>query len=51
MKKYIKPKIQIQNIETDNILESSIKVYNDENDEYINDGSEILINKHSVWDE
>ena len=53
MKKvYCKPTIQVQSIESENLMENpmSIPVYTNE-DELIEDGSEILVNKHSVWEE
>ncbi len=44
--------IQVQSIESENLMENpmSIPVYTNE-DELIEDGSEILVNKHSVWEE
>jgi queuine/archaeosine tRNA-ribosyltransferase len=54
MKKiYVIPTIRIQEIDTqDGILETpmSIPVYTNE-DELIEDSSEILVNTHSIWDE
>ena len=49
---YIIPTIRIQKIESEDIMENpmSIPIYSNE-DELIEDGSEILVNKHSVWEE
>lgn len=49
-KKYVIPCIRIQSIESDNIMEMSLAINNNPDDSQITDGSEILINKHSVWD-
>lgn len=53
MKKiYYKPTVQIRSIDSEDLMENpiSIPIYTNE-DELIEDGSEILVNKHSVWDE
>lgn len=49
-KKYIIPCIRIKSMESDNIMEMSLVINNNQDDSQITDGSEILINKHSVWD-
>ena len=51
-KHYIIPTIRIQEIDSEDIMENpmSIPVYTNE-DELIEDGSEILVNSHSVWEE
>lgn len=51
-KHYIIPTIRIQEIDSEDIMENpmSIPIYSDST-EVIEDGSEILTNKHSVWDE
>lgn len=51
-KHYIIPTIRIQEIESEDVMENpmSIPVYTNE-DKLIEDGSEILANKHSVWEE
>lgn len=58
MKKfYLAPKIRIQAIETeDNIMEMSLYVFDENNpntneDSQITNGSEILGNKHSIWED
>jgi len=53
MKKiYCMPMIQIKSIESEDVMENpmSIPVYTND-DELIEDGSEILVNNHSIWDE
>jgi len=52
-KTYVIPMIRIQEIDTnESILETpmSIPVYTN-SDDVIEDGSEILVNTYSVWDE
>lgn len=50
-KQYIKPNICIQIINfNDNIMDNSLPIY-DNSDSIIEDESEILSNKHSIWDE
>lgn len=54
---YLTPKIQIQAVDTeDGILEMSLAVFDGNNpgtqeSSEISNGSEILGNQHSVWDE
>lgn len=56
-REYLAPTTRIQPIETeDNILEMSLPVYDGNNpstveESQINNGSDILGNQHSVWDE
>lgn len=56
-KKYLAPMIRIQPIESeDDIMEMSLPVYDEKNpytreESNISDGSDILGNQHSVWDE
>lgn len=57
MKKYLKPTVKVQTIETVGcIMEASLSVFDNNNpntneESQITDGSEILGNKHSIWDE
>ena len=49
-KVYCKPRIQIQSIDSENLMDNptSIPMFSDET---IIDDSEILINRHSIWDD
>lgn len=50
-KKYINPDIKVENINFDDILETSIPFIKSDNEEdLISDKSEILVNTNSVWD-
>lgn len=53
---YLIPQIRIQSIDTEDIMEGSIPIFNGENpqtteSDVITDKSEILGNTNSVWDE
>ena len=56
-RKYVTPMIRLQAIETeDGIMEMSLPVFDENNpntvdDSQIGNGSEILGNQHSVWEE
>ena len=55
-KSYLIPQIRIQSIDTEDIMEGSIPIFNGENQQttesdVITDKSEILGNTNSVWDE
>jgi hypothetical protein len=50
-KNYLKPLIGIQTIDTYcDIMDMSLAMFSDEKDKIV-DSSEILVNKHSVWDD
>ncbi|MBR5686645.1 MAG: hypothetical protein IKX36_01650 [Prevotella sp.] len=54
-KSYLIPQIRIQAIDTDDIMEGSIPIFNGENpqteeSDVITDKSEVLGNGNSVWD-
>lgn len=50
-KQYIKPNIHIQNIDFDNeLMDNSLPIY-DNSESIIEDETEILSNKSSVWSE
>lgn len=51
-KQYIKPNIQIQNINFDNeLMDNSLPMFNENSESIIEDESEILSNQTSVWSE
>ncbi len=53
-RKYVMPWIHIQNIESEDFLDESIQIHfstNSDDEILITDGSEILVNKNTVWEE
>ena len=50
-KTYLKPLICVQTIDTDcDFMDMSLPMFENE-DSKITDSSEILVNKHSIWEE
>lgn len=54
-KTYLTPVIRIQSIDSEEVLEASLPIFDDNNpatvkDDVITDGTEVLGNESSVWD-